>query len=218
MGSNKYTVPLIKVWDNPDEIKLSLLPEKFVLKPNHAGGIIVCRNKESFDLKKAKQELKEMLEIDYFYMSREWPYKDVKRKIICEEYLGEDLIDFDNFCFNGKLMYTFVWKNKSRKDGRKPEIYYCGAYDRNWEKVDIKIDCPSLDEEIERPTSYEEMIRIAETVSKGISFLRVDCYIIGKKIYIGELTFSPLGGWIPFKEEKWNKFLGNLINLPKRND
>lgn len=215
LGSNEYTVPLIKVWDNPGDIELSSLPEKFVLKPNHAGGVIVCRNKNNFDLKKVRKELKEMLEIDYFYISREWPYKNVERKIICEEYLGEDLIDFDNFCFNGKLMYTFVWKNKSRKDGKKPEIYYCGAYDRNWKKVDIEIDCPSFDEEMEKPTNYEKMVEVAESMSKGISFLRVDCYLIEEKVYIGELTFSPLGGWIKFKDEKWDNILGNLLKLPK---
>ena len=214
LGNNKYVVPLIKVWDSPEEIDLLSLPEKFVLKANHAGGVIVCRDKNNFDLKKAKQELKEILSLDYFYTSREWPYKNVKRKVICEEYLGENLIDYKNYCFNGKLMYTFVWQNESRKDGRKPQAYFCGAYDRNWKKIDIEIEYPSLDREIKRPACYEEMLTAAEGVSKDIPFVRIDCYIQKNRIYIGEMTFFPWGGWMKFKSEKWNNIFGKLEKLP----
>lgn len=218
IGSGEYTVPLIEVWSSPDEIDFQNLPNKFVLKVNHAGGVIVCRDKKKFDIKKAKKELKEMLKFDYFYPSREWPYKNVERKVICEEYMGENLVDFKNYCFNGKVLYTFVWQNKSRVDGRKPEAYFCGAYDKNWEKSEIVIDYPTLENTtIEKPEVYDEMIKISEILSKEIPFVRVDCYIINNKVYVGEMTFFPWGGWMKFKDEKWDKLLGELQVLPEKN-
>ena len=209
-----YTIPVLGVWNRAEEIDFETLPSKFVLKANHAGGVIVCRDKKTFEIKKAIKELNQTLKIDYFSMSREWPYKNVKRKILCEEYMGENLIDYKNYCFNGKAMYTFVWKNKSRKDGRKPMAYFCGAYDRKWEKSKIEILYPSLDEDIQKPECYEEMITIAEQLSAEIPFVRVDCYIINHKVYVGEMTFFPWGGFQKFKDESWNNRLGELEKLP----
>lgn len=209
-----HTIPLLGVWDNPEEINFELLPEKFVLKPNHAGGVIVCREKALFNRAEAVAELKQSLNLDYFSMSREWPYKNVKRKIICEQYIGENLVDYKNYCFNGKLMYTFVWKNKSREDGRKPEPFFVGAFDREWNRTDIEIDYPSLEEDCEKPACYEELVTVAEKMSAEIPFVRVDCYIINNKVYVGEMTFFPWGGFMKFKDEKWNRRLGELERLP----
>jgi len=209
-----YVFPLLGVWDDARNIDFSALPDQFVLKVNHAGGVIVCRDKTTFDSKKAIKELSRVQKIDYFHMSREWPYKNVERKIICEQYMGEDLIDYKNYCFNGKLMYTFVWKNKSRVDGRKPTAYFCGAYDRNWERTEIEIDYPSLDDIAERPACYDEMVEVAEKLSADIPFVRVDCYVVDGRVYVGEMTFFPWGGFQKFKDEYWNNYLGQLEKLP----
>lgn len=205
-----YAFNLLGKWDSPEEIDFDKLPEKFVLKANHAGGVIVCRDKNKFDSKKAIKELKSILRKNYFNYSREWPYKNVKRRILCEEYMGENLTDFKNYCFNGKLGYTFVWENESRADGRKPEAYFCGAYDREWKKSGIDIDYPSKDKMIEKPENYDEMVKVCEAMSGGIMFVRVDCYIINSKVYVGEMTFFPWGGFMKFKDEKWNKLLGEM--------
>lgn len=211
-----YVIPLIGVYDNSDQIQLETLPDKFVLKVNHAGGIIVCRDKNKFDFQKANKELKRELKMDYYIRSREWPYKNVERKIICEKYMGEDLMDFKNYCFGGKLMYTFVWENKSREDGRKPEPIFCGSYDRKWNKKDFKIGYKSKVKEIKKPECYEEMIKIAERLSENIPFVRVDCYIIDNKLYAGEMTFFPWGGFMKFEDEKDNEYLGDLEKLPMK--
>lgn len=211
----EYTFKILGTWDYPEEIDFDGMPEKFVLKANHAGGVIVCRNKSKFDRKKAVKELNKILKKDYFLYSREWPYKNVRRRILCEEYMGENLTDFKNYCFNGKLAYTFVWENESRADGRKPEPYFCGAYDREWKNSGIEIDYPSKETIISKPLAYDEMVRVCETMSNGIPFVRVDCYIINNKVYVGEMTFFPWGGFMKIKDEKWNRILGNLEVLPE---
>lgn len=207
---NGYSFELLKTWKNPDDIELEDLPKQFVLKTNHAGGVIICRDKFSFDLEAAKKELKEVLKTNYYILSREWPYKNVNRMVLCEEYRGENLTDYKNYCFNGKLMYTLVWENHAREDGRKPEAHFCGAYDQNWVKTDMKIDYPSEDKDIVKPEGYDEMVRVAEVMSAGIPFVRVDCYIIDGHVYLGEMTFFPWGGFQKFKDENWNNKLGEM--------
>lgn len=211
----EFTFPLIGVWDSPKEIDFSTLPDQFVLKNNHSGGVIICRDPSEFDRKRAVQELAREMRANYFWGSREWPYKNVPRKIICEQYMGENLIDYKNYCFNGKLQYTFVWRNQGREDGRKPMAYFCGAYDRNWEKSGIEIDYPSQDVIVEKPECYDEMVRVAEAMAADIPFVRVDCYIVNNRVYVGEMTFFPWGGFMKFKDEKWNQLLGDLEVLPK---
>lgn len=208
-----YCFPLLDVWDDPRNIDFSKLPNQFVLKPNHAGGVIVCRDKALINSDEIVRELRKMQKFNYFLPNREWPYKNVKRRIICEEYMGENLIDYKTYCFNGKLHYTFVWKNKSRKDGRKPEAVFCGAYDREWVKSDIAIDYPSSNETVERPSCFSELVKIAEAMSYGIPFVRVDCYIVNESVYVGEMTFFPWSGYMKFKDKKWDIELGNLLSL-----
>jgi len=212
-----YTIPLLGVWDCPEEIKFESLPDKFVLKVNHAGGIIVCRDKNVFDVDAAIKELKREQTRDYSAHCREWPYRNVERKIICEQYMGENLTDYKNYCFNGKLQYTFVWKNESRTDGRKPMAYFCGAYDRKWIKTDLEVGYPSkASDEEKRPVCYEEMVKVAEKLAADIPFVRVDCYIINNQPYVGEMTFFPWGGFMRFKDESWNIRLGEMMQLPTK--
>lgn len=209
----EHTFQLLGVWDKPEQIDWDSLPDQFVLKCNHSGGLLVCRDKVLFDRKSAVKSLKKMQRINYFIRSREWPYKNVQKKIVAEEYMGENLIDYKNYCFGGKLLYTFVWKNHSRKDGLKPVAHFCGAYDREWIKSGIEIDYPVDDAVIKKPICYEEMVEVAERMSKDIPFVRVDCYIINGHVYVGEMTFFPWGGFQNFKDEKWNDFLGSKVVL-----
>ena len=211
-----YTFKLLGSWENPEDIDFDSLPNQFVLKVNHAGGVIICRDKAAFDIAEAVKKLQSDLVIDYFLPSREWPYKNVKRMVLAEEYMGEQLMDFKNYCFNGELKYTFVWNNHPRKDGLKPEACFCGAFDSNWEKTEIDIDYPHDDIEIDKPNCYSEMKKIVEKVSKDVPFLRVDCYVIGGGVYVGEMTFFPWGGFQRFKSKKWDIYLGELINLPNK--
>lgn len=205
-----YTFPLLGVWDDARDIDFDKLPEAYVLKVNHAGGVVVCRNNKTFNRQKAIRYLNHEKKRSFYIRSREWPYKNVQRKIICEKYMGENLIDYKNYCFNGKTYYTFVWQNMSREDGRKPDPTFCGAYDRNWDKSEIEIGYPSADIMVDKPEVYDEMIRIAEKLSESIPFVRVDCYIINNHVYVGEMTFFPWGGFMKFKNPEIDKKLGDL--------
>ena len=213
-----HTFPVYGAWKDPREIDFDRLPDSFVLKVNHAGGIIACRNKADFDTRSAIRELRRALKTNFFIRSREWPYKNVPRMVLAEKYMGENLTDYKNYCFGGKLQYTFVWKNISREDGRKPQAYFCGAYDREWNKTGLDIDYPEMDTVIERPQEYEQMVQIAEALSRDIPFVRVDCYIVDGVVYAGEMTFFPWGGFQKFKSEEWNLRLGEMQHLPAATD
>ena len=208
-----HTARLLGVWDDPADIDFDALPEQFVLKPNHAGGIIVCRDKSNFDKKKAVKELKKALKVNYYLASREWPYKNVPRKVIAEEYLGENCTDYKCYCFNGEVMYTFVNENESRADGRKPTDFFCGAYDRTWRKCEFKKAMPSREKVYPQPKHYLQMVEIAEKLAKDTPFMRVDCYLIDDLVLVGELTLFPDGGFTHLYDD-WDEKLGELEILP----
>lgn len=213
-AGTEYAFSLLGVWDKPEQIEWESLPDTFVLKCNHAGGVLVCRDKSVFDKKKAIKVLRKNQKINYYIRSREWPYKYVEKKIIAEQYMGENLVDYKNYCFNGKLLYTLVWQNYSREDGQKPEAHFCGAYDISWIKTNLELNYPTDDVMINKPEEYDDMVSVVEKMSKGIPFVRVDCYIIAGRVYVGEMTFFPWGGFQNFKDEKWNDYLGSLEKLP----
>lgn len=209
-----HTARLLGVWDDPADIDFDALPKQFVLKPNHAGGIIVCRDKSTFDRKKAVKELKKALKVNYYLGSREWPYKNVPRKVIAEEYLGENLIDYQCYCFNGMVKYIFVNENDSRADGRKPDDFFCGAYDREWEKCELRKKSPSREKVCPKPSNYQLMVDIAEKLAKDTIFLRVDCSCVDERLLFGEMTFFPNGGFTEFKDKTWDDKFGELEKLP----
>ncbi len=210
----EHTFELLGSWKQGQDIDFDALPDQFVLKTNHAGGVIVCRDKAGFDRKKAIDELNNNLKLDYYLPNREWPYKNVQRRIIAEAYMGENLTDYKVYCFNGVPKYVFVWENQSRADGRKPQPYFVGAYDFDWKKSEIELEYPSLNVDIPSPEGLEELLEVSTAMSKGIPFVRVDCYIIGGRVYVGEMTFFPWSAYMRFKDEKWDRLLGDLEELP----
>lgn len=205
----EYLIPLLGVWDNPNDINFDLLPNQFVLKCNHnSGRVYICKDKESFEIIKVKKELKKDLKIDYYLSGREWPYKNVLRKIMCEEYLGNNLNDYKFFCFNGKVEYILVCSD--RFDSIKETFF-----DRNWNLAPFRRPNIEIDNKIKKPINFEKMIELSELLSKDIPFLRVDFYEVNNKIYFGELTFYPASGFSSFEPNEWDYKLGDLIDLPE---
>lgn len=208
-----YLIPLIGIWDDPDDIDFDLLPNKFVLKCNHnSGGVFICKNKNNFDIIKVKKELKKELKRDYYLSGRERPYKDVPRKIICEEYMvdesGYELKDYKIFCFSGEP--KFIQMDYDRFSNHKRKFY-----NLNWEEVEIKLVYGRDYTKIERPRYLDELLELSRILSNNIPFLRIDFYIINDKIYFGELTFYPESGFGEFTPKNRDRLLGDLINLPK---
>ncbi len=207
----RYIIPTLGVWEHFDDIDFDNLPNQFVLKCTHdSGGIIICRDKSKLDKKAAKKKLEYYLRRKYYYIHREWPYKNVKPRIIAEKYMtngnGEDLNDYKLMCFNGKVKTTFVCSNRFSKDGLKVTFY-----DTDWRRMPFERHYPASKTEIDKPQTYEEMITLAEKLAFGIPFVRVDFYEINGNIYFGELTFFPGSGYEEFTPEEWDKTLGDWI-------
>lgn len=205
-----YLIPLLGSWEKPEEIDFESLPSKFVLKCNHNSGtgMLICSDKNKINIEKVKDELQKGINEDYYIYSREWPYKNVPRKIICEEYLGDNPNDYKFFCFNEKVEYILVCSD--RFDSIKETFF-----DRNWNVAPFKRPNIEIDHKIKKPINFNKMIELSEFLSKDIPFLRADFYEVDNKIYFGELTFYPASGFSPFEPNEWDYKLGELIELPE---
>ena len=210
----EYIIPTLGVWTHFDEIDFDKLPDKFVLKCTHdSGSIAICKDKENFDKKTAKKNLKKGLRYNYYYAGGfEWPYKNVKPRIIAEQYMVDDsqkeLTDFKLMCFNGKVQCTFTCTGRNTDRG-----LHVTFYDKNWEKMSFARHYPIERLAMKKPANYEKMIRLAEKLAKSLKFARIDFYEINGKIYFGEITFFPGSGMEEFSPIDWDYQLGGWINL-----
>lgn len=210
-----YTFKTLGIYDNFEQINIDKLPKKFVMKTTHdSGGVIVCTNKSTFDFTKAQIYIKKHLKTNWFNKLREWPYKNINPKIMIEEYMGENLTDYRIYCFNGKPLFIYQYLNEN--DGvTKPEPKYCNVYNTKWEKQDFRNFYLPDDIVYDKPKELDNMLEISKKLCGSTKFLRVDFYIINNKVYVGELTFFPGGGFSKFYPEKADLELGNLIDLEK---
>lgn len=210
-----YLVPLVGgPWDSFEEIDFDKLPEQFVLKCTHdSGGVVICKDKATFDREKAREKITRSLKRDYYLTSREWPYKDVPRKIVAEAFLvdesGIELKDYKIFCFNGRAEYVEVDFNRHIEHKLNP-------YDFDWNPLNF---CDKSKNDyganIPKPMRLEDMRRIAEKISADFPFLRVDFYSIYDKIYIGELTLFPGSGFIQFEPRSMDLKYGKMLDLKR---
>ena len=205
---------MIGVYNSFEEINFEELPNQFVIKCTHdSGGVVICKNKSKFDIRKAKEKIKKSMKRNFYYSGREWPYKNIKPKIIIEQYMedkkAKELIDFKIMCFNGIPKFSFTCSERYN-DGLKVTFY-----NLSWEKMSFERHYPSSTKNIEKPKNYELMLELSKKLSKNIPFVRVDWYEINGKLYFGELTFYPGSGLEEFKPFSWDKKLGNLLSLEK---
>lgn len=209
----EYIVKNYGVWERFDDIDFSTLPESFVLKTTHdQGGVVVVKDKNKLDVKKAKAKLEMHLKRGTYHLMKEWPYKNIQPRIIAEELLIDtekgDLWDYKFYCFNGepKLMYI--------SHGRQVDTTYLDFYDMDFEKQDISRPGFSASEKkINKPEQWELMKELSRKLSAGWPHLRVDFYCIEGELYLGELTFFTGGGMKPFYPESWDYKLGSYIEL-----
>jgi hypothetical protein len=210
----EYVVKNYGVWETVEDIDFDSLPKQFVLKCTHdSGSVIVCRDKDNFDVEGAKKKLKKKLETNLYWCGREWPYKDLKPRIIAEQYMEDaelsELRDYKFFCCNGTVKCY------------KIDFDRFVDHRANYYTPDCKlllfgeVVCPpDFERFIEPPKLLNHMISFAELLSAGIPFLRVDFYEVGGKIYFGEMTFFPAAGFGKFVPDEWDKKIGDWISLP----
>lgn len=207
----EYLIPLLGVYDRFEDIDFSSLPNQFVMKPNHTSGdIYICKDKKEIDYKSLKKITQKWLKRKYFYLHREWPYKNVEPKIIIEKYMGDNIKDYKFMCFHGEVKCLFVCSERNTSNG-----LHVTFYDAEWKKMPFERHYPSSKEKIEKPKNYSKMLAFAELFSKDIPFVRVDFYEIDNKIYFGELTFYPGSGYEEFTPEKYDDVLGDWMKLPR---
>lgn len=209
----EYIIPTLGVFDKFEDIDFSQLPDQFVIKCTHdSGGVVICKNKETFNYKQAKKKLEKKMKQNFYYKAREWPYKNVKPRIIVEKYMedvnNEDLTDYKLMCFNGKVKCSFVCMERNSKSGLKIDFY-----DENWKKMNFERHYKNSNHKTKKPCNYEKMVEFSERLSKGIKFVRVDFYEIKDQLYFGKLTFYPGAGYEEFKPFEYDELLGSWINL-----
>lgn len=215
----EYIIPTLGVYDSVDEIDFDKLPNQFVLKCTHdSGGIVICSDKSKLDIEAAKAKLRRGLKVNYYYQNREWPYKQVKPRIIAEQYMvdesGYELKDYKFFCFDGEVKLLFIASDR----GSKTEETKFDFFDTDFNHLPFLNGHPNATKPIDRPKGFEEMKKIAARLSQGQPHLRVDLYDINGRIYFGELTFYHWSGMTPFEPKEWDYKLGEWIILPSINN
>lgn len=211
-----YIIPTYAVWNNVDEIDISVLPDQFVLKWNHdSGSVVICRDKSKFCLETAKKKLTKGQRKNGFWYGREWPYKNVKPVIIAEQFMQEqgqencDLADYKFFCFNGEPRYCQVIRDRNT-------LETIDFYDMDWnhqEFVGLNRYARNGRIPVERPMHLNKMKEICRKLADKAPFTRVDLYVINNKEYFGEITLFPASGFGIFTPFEWDLKLGSMLNL-----
>ena len=208
----EYVIPTLGVWDHFDDIDFDILPDQFVLKCTHdSGNVWICKDKSTFDKAAARKMLEESLKHNFYWWTREWPYKNIKPRIIAEKYMvdesGTELKDYKFFCFNGNPLYVQVDYNRFINHKRN-------IYDVNWNLQNFEIQYLSdRNHIIECPQNYSTMLQIVRKMAVGIPHVRIDLYNVRGHIYFGEYTFYHGSGFEEFRPSEWNKRFGDLIVL-----
>ena len=211
----QYLIPLIGVWDDPEKIDFSVFPEQFVLKCNHNSGLgmCICKDKSKLNIRKVKAGLRKGLRQNYYLTGREWPYKNVPRRIIAEQFMQSDaggLTDYKIHCFNGEPKLILVCKDRFAPTGLTEDFYT-----PQWEHLDLRRPThPNATEPMAKPDELDQLLEFSRILSKDIPFLRVDFYIVEGHVYFSELTFFPASGFEKFEPEEWDQTLGDWLKLP----
>lgn len=212
---DEHIVPSYGVWDAFEDIDFDALPNQFVLKCTHdCGGLVICKDKTKLDLHAARGKIKQALKRNYYWQDREWPYKNVKPRIIAEKYmedsLSHDLPDYKFFCFHGKVKALFIATDRNHT-GEETKFDF---FDSNFNHLNVRNGHPNAVITPQKPKNFEKMKQLAEKLSEGIAHVRVDFYEVDGRPYFGELTFFHWSGMVPFDPEEWDLIFGSWLNLP----
>ena len=216
---SEYIIPTIGIWNRFDDIDFSKLPNQFVIKCTHdSGGIVICKNKAAFNIQNARNKINKSLNKNYFWVGREWPYKNIRPRIIIEKYMEDsqtkELRDYKFYCFDGKVRMFMIASNRFSK-----EQTYFDYFDEKKDRIiGLQWGNPNSPMEVDIPNKIDEMICIAERLSEGIPHVRIDLYLANNQIYFGEMTFYDGSGLESFEPEKWDYTVGSWLALPGKND
>jgi hypothetical protein len=215
----EYVIPTLGVWERAEDIEWDKLPDKFVLKTTHganAAGVVVCRDKSTFNREDAIKKLdRSMKEDDLSTYMGEWIYKNIHRRIIAEELLEDTdnasgaLPDYKFYCFSGIPKYCQVIRDRNTKET-------IDFYDMEWEHMPFVGLNPVTNgiSAVTKPAHLDNMIQICRKLSTDMVFSRIDLYVVNDRTYFGEITLFPASGLGTFTPNEYNTVLGNMIKLP----
>lgn len=212
----EYVIPSLGVWSRFEEIDFEKLPDKFVLKCTHdSGSYVICKDKTTWNKKKAEKRINKYMNRDYFNCSREWPYKNVKPQIIAEPYLEDkrdgELRDYKFFTFSGEPKVLYIAQGRG-----KSEETVADFYDMEFNHLPFTIDHDMAKDKPHPPENFKLMQKLAAKLSEGTPQIRVDFYEVNGKVYFGELTFFHCSGLTDFHPQEWNRIFGDWLILPEK--
>lgn len=233
---NQYIIPTLGVWERAEEIDFDQLPNRFVLKCNHNSGMgmYICKDKSMMDKVSVIRNLKRGMKENYYFHAREWPYKNIPRRILAEQFMedfgnsisindfqvyqtdivhnskpltpNDYLTDYKFFCFDGEPFMMYVSQDYAKNTSTD-------FFDMDYNHLPITMKDLNSENPPSKPAEFEEMKALARKLSKGTSHLRVDFYVVNHRIYFGELTFFHNAGFGPVNPPEWNSKLGTMITL-----
>ena len=215
----EYIIPTLGVWDRFEDIDFDSLPNQFVLKCTHdSGGLVICKDKSSFNKEKAKLKINSCLKKNFYWVGREWPYKNIKPRIIAEQYIENKqlgyLIDYKFHCFNGEPKYLYI-SSANFENGNKNDVLTHLNMDFSISPFQ-RIDHDRYPKEIVKPLCFNRMVDIVKKLSKEIPFVRIDLYCVNNQIYFSEFTFYPGSGFFEYYPKEYNKIIGDWLTLPTK--
>lgn len=207
-----FVAPVLQVWDSVEDVDITDLPDQFVLKTNHSGGntgVVICKDKSKFSIDDAKQKLSNAWKLDLNRRYREWPYKNIKKKVFAEKYLGDNLSDYKFYCFNGYVDCCLVCVG--RQEGNT-KFYF---FDKDWVRKKYNKSSLTVPEDftLPKPANYEKMIEVAAELSKGLPIVRMDLFDVDGNIYFGEFTFYPGSGFDANRLPPADLYFGKMVDL-----
>lgn len=217
----EYLIPTYGVWDKFEDIKFEKLPNEFVIKCTHdSGGIVIVRDKSSVDFKAIKSKMNKLLKKNFYRYGREWPYKNIKPRIIVEKYMensshskedsfSEGLLDYKFYCFNGIPRFLYVSYGLDNHDNASISFVSLDWSEMPFYRVDYK----SFSKLPPKPSCFDEMLEICKKLAENTRFLRVDLYEVDNKVFFSEMTFYPCSGFMPFNDYKYDIEIGKYLDL-----
>jgi len=206
----EHIVPLLGAWDDAEKIEFAQLPSSFVLKCNHdQGSVILVQDKSKLDWSAVVKTLNRKLRHNAYYGTREYPYKHIQPKVLAEEYLGKDIIDYKFYCFDGEPKFLYCGQGLTEDHSLKIDFY-----DLDWNLMPFyRTDYHRLGR-IPKPTHLNKMIDIARKLSKGVPFVRIDLFEVNDQVYFSEFTLCPASGFMPFVPKEYDAIVGEWLRIP----
>ncbi|MEL7524733.1 MAG: ATP-grasp fold amidoligase family protein, partial [Pseudomonadota bacterium] len=197
-----FVIPTYWVGTDLATVDWETVPLPAVVKPTHASGagFFLREQSDIADLMRQRPEAS-WLSADHSRINREWAYANVAPRIIIEKcigYPGEPLSDYRFYSFNGNVVHIEV--RTPRPDG----MYEC-VYSPDWERLPVHMNYyPLLEETLQKPVKFDNMLEIARSLSRDLGFARIDLYNTSEGIFVGEITLYPSGGFETFVPDSYD--------------